>query len=174
MAGFRTAEYGFTNADGNGGGDDIQSKLMACAVVARLSGDQSAARRFADSTVARGVRLRQAAERRPRDAFGMGANADMFSAVALAAAGESSRAVALGEAALARYNRKNDAVEGSAMNRPMAVVYELAGRPHDAVAQLKIALGVPITITMAELRTSALWDPLRNDAEFKALLASRP
>ena len=57
------------------------------------------------------------------------------------------------------------------IDRLMALVDELSGRPHDAVAQLRIALGAPVTVTVAELRASALWDPLRNDAEFKALLA---
>jgi len=173
MAGFRASDFGFANADGNITGDPTQSKFAAYAVIARLSGDRSAARLFADSAVTVGAMVRQSAERRPRDAFGIGATADMSSALALAAAGESARAVALGESALARYNTKNDAMEGSSMNRTMAIVYELAGRPHDAVAQLKIALGVPITVTIAELRSSAVWDPLRNDAEFKALLASR-
>jgi tetratricopeptide (TPR) repeat protein len=170
MAGFRRADYGFGNADGNVGGDGPQNKFMAYAVLSRLSGDQSAAHHFADSAVALGVGARQRAERRPRDAFGTGANADMVSAAALAAAGESQKAVTLAEAALARYNTKLDAVDGATMNRMMALVYELAGRPHDAVAQLKIALAVPVTLTMAELRTSAVWDPLRNDAEFKALV----
>jgi serine/threonine-protein kinase len=173
IAGFRASEYGFANADGNISGDPTESKFAAYAVIARLSGDRSAARRFADSAVAAGAMVRQSAERRPRDAFGIGATADMSSALALAAAGESARAVALGESALARYNTKNDAMEGSSMNRTMAIVYELAGRPHDAVAQLKIALGVPVTVTIAELRSSAVWEPLRNDAEFKALVGIR-
>jgi hypothetical protein len=122
MAGFRASDFGFANADGNISGDPAQSKFAAYAVIARLSGDQSAARRFADSAIATGARVRQSAERRPRDAFGIGATADMSSAVALAASGESARAVALGESALARYNTKNDAMEGSSMNRTMAIV----------------------------------------------------
>ena len=174
MAGYRAAEYGFVNMDGNTSGDPAQTKFVAfSAVLSRLSGDQTAARVFADSAVAAGARVRRGAERLPRDAFGIGAIADMTSAVALAAAGDNQRSVALGEAALARYNAKNDATDGATQNRLMAMVYALAGRPHDAVAQLKIALVTPVTVSMAELRSSVLWDPLRNDAEFKALLASR-
>ena len=165
--------FGFVGADGNAIGDFAQGAYVAYAVLSRLSGNSAAARKFADSTVVLGDAIKVQARRRVGDPFGIGATADMSSAIALAAAGDP-RAPALAESAIGRFNAKVDGSDGPMMNRMMAIVYELAGRPRDAVAQLRIALAEPVTVTLEELRSSALWDPLRGDPEFKALLASRP
>jgi TolB-like protein/tRNA A-37 threonylcarbamoyl transferase component Bud32/Tfp pilus assembly protein PilF len=173
MADIRLGGYGFVGADGNASADFKHGAYAAYAVIAKLSGDLSAARRFADSTVAIGNVIKAKADRRAGDPFGIGAFADVNSAIALAAAGDG-RAIPVAEAAARRFNAKVDGAEGSMTARGLALVYELAGRPHDAVAQLKILTSVPITVTIAELRSSALWDPLRGDPEFKALIANRP
>jgi len=166
----RLGGYGFVASDGNGSGDYRQGAFAAAAVLSRLAGDAAAARRFADSALAIGTALKAKTDRRTGDPFGNGALADMHSATALAAVGDA-RAVPLAEAAARRFNIKVDGADGPSMPRMLALVYELANRPHDAVAQLKIATSVPMSVTIAELRLSVLYDPLRNDPEFKALIA---
>ncbi len=170
MAAIRKSAYGFVSSDGNSSGDYRQAAYAALAVLSRLAGDATAARRFADSALAIGSALKAKTDRRFGDPFGNGALADMHSATALAAIGDT-RAVPLAEAAARRFNIKVDGADGPSMSRMLALVYTLANRPHDAVAQLKIATSVPINLSIADLRLSALYDPLRNDPEFKALIA---
>jgi tetratricopeptide (TPR) repeat protein len=172
MAAVRLGGFGFFGAEGNSSGDFDQGAYAAQAMLSKLAGDHDAARSFADSAIALGKAIKAKADRRAGDPFGTGAFADLNSAVALAVIGDP-RAVPLGEAAARRFNLKVDGADGASTTRLMALVYELAGRPHDAVAQLRIATSPPIAVTLPDLRHSALWDPLRGDPEFKALLAGR-
>jgi serine/threonine-protein kinase len=172
MNAIRIAGFGFVGADGNASGDFTQGAYEALAVLSSPSGDRLAARKFADSTELLGRAQKAKADRRVGDPFGVGAFADMETAIARAAIGDA-RAIPLGEAAAKRFNGTVDGADGVSMVRMLALMYELAGRPHDAVTQLKIATAKPITVTIEELRSSALWDPLRKDPEFIALIAKQ-
>ena len=169
----RAAHIGLSGPDGTTGGTN-QAVYATIAVVSRIAGDRVAARAAADTEVAMGDSIVRLARRRVGDPFGIAALADGYAAVALAAAGDSARAVTRIETAARDFNRQRDGSDAPSMNRLLAMVYMLVGRPHDAVAQLRISLGVPQMVGRTELRMSLLRDPLRADPEFKALLASFP
>lgn len=52
----------------------------------------------------------------------------------------------------------------------LAEVYAYLGRPRDCVAVLAALLRVPCKLTVPALKIDPVWDPVRNDAGFKALL----
>jgi hypothetical protein len=53
----------------------------------------------------------------------------------------------------------------------LAEVYAYLDRPRDCVAVLAALLRAPCKLTVPALKIDPVWDPVRNDAGFKALLA---
>ena len=169
VAGAREARFGLGWADGSG-----TSMYSTIAAIARITGDRATARGAADTAVVMADSVTRIARQRVGDPFGTAAIADGNAAIAQAAAGDSGRAVARLERAMREFTTARDGVDGPMMNKMAAIVYMLAGRQHDAVAQLKTAIAVPQIVTYGEVRMSLLWDPLRANPEFKALLAGLP
>jgi hypothetical protein len=56
----------------------------------------------------------------------------------------------------------------------VALVYARAGELDKAIDHLEVALSVPNFISIPWLRVDPLFDSLRDDPRFKALLASEP
>lgn len=90
-------------------------------------------------------------------------------AVALALRGEREAAVRLAETAAARFGLEQDALEGCATQRWLALTYTIVGRRADAVAVLSRLHGVPACPAPAELRLDPVWDGLRAEPGFARL-----
>ena len=63
-----------------------------------------------------------------------------------------------------------DAVGGVELVERFARIYVLAGDHEHALDELAFLLEIPSPVTVAVLRLDPVWDPLRDDARFQALL----
>jgi hypothetical protein len=113
-----------------------------------------------------------------RDVFGQLADAHASLGLAQALLGAKDAAVREGVIAAALNNVSRDAVEGPRGAGQLAAIYVLAGERDSAFAQLHYLLTIPaaygrpgsVTATAAGLRLDPLWDPLRGDPRFAALV----
>ena len=112
--------------------------------------------------------------RGPRDPFAIRALADMFGALGLAMRGDSAAAIARAGRAAEGFPIDRDAIEGPGLQRWLAAVYARTGRHRESIAILRRLLGIPSNLGRGELRLDPLWDPLRTNAEFQALLSELP
>jgi TolB-like protein/Flp pilus assembly protein TadD len=92
--------------------------------------------------------------------------------LALAYAGLGEKAKALEQAQRAVKDYDTDAVNKPWSEAALAQIQARFGNHDAATAALPHLLEVPAGITPADLRFNPLWDPLRNDARFQALLKS--
>ena len=153
--------------------DAQQGVLVQIALASRLAGDRATTRGYADSAVSVGDSLARLAKRRPGDPFGHEAIANMLSAIALAAAGDSTRAIPMAERAATDFTVEKDAADAYEMPRYLAIAYMFAGRRQQAIASIRKAMAPPRSILPGELRLNSLWDPLRSDPAFQALASGR-
>lgn len=140
-----------------------ENRLALLVAAAReRRGDPAGARATAEANLA-SLKVRLA--RFPNDAYYRG-----FLAVALAQLGR--RDEALREAEKAFQQKRNDTFSGPRFEETQALVDAILGRRREAVQRLARLLAVPYQrpISAAELRLNPLWDPLRDDPEFEALL----
>jgi hypothetical protein len=63
-----------------------------------------------------------------------------------------------------------DAFSGTAHLQDLAVTYALIGEQEGAIDQLEAAVSVPSLVTASELRLNPLYDALRGNPRFQALL----
>ena len=80
-------------------------------------------------------------------------------------------AVSTSKAAIERWNPKSEPRQLWLSERDAAAIYARFGRKKEAIALLRHLLSVPSQLTVPLLRASPSWDNLRDDPEFKALLA---
>jgi tetratricopeptide (TPR) repeat protein len=147
-------------------------RLANLAHFARLAGDSALMRVIADS-------LLQEAER-IRSRIGSGAQADVFGALAkahtdigLASAflGDRERAVQEGRQGAAMLPFSRDAVEADAPAFELVEIYLVTGQHTAAIHQLRRLLALPSTAASVwRLRLDPIFDPLRGDSAFQALL----
>ncbi len=141
----------------------VQSRIATLAAVAReRSGDHRGA--LAAAEVNR-ITLEAQVVRFPREPFYLG-----YLAVALAQLGRKGEALSLAEEAVQQ--RRDDAFTGPRMLEIQAMVEMIVGNRHKAINRLARLLMTPYQspISAAELRLSPIWDPLRDDPEFKKLV----
>ena len=80
-------------------------------------------------------------------------------------------AVSTSKAAVERWNPKSEPRQLWFSEANAAVIFTRFGRKKEAIELLRHLLSVPSEVTVPLLRASPSWDNLRDDPEFKALLA---
>lgn len=105
-------------------------------------------------------------------------DADLHLALGFAYAGlgQKPEAIAEGERAVALIPVTEDALTGADMLACQAQLYVRVGQPDQAIALLERVLSMPAGVIMSSalLRLDPVWDPLRDDPRFKALLLKYP
>ena len=84
--------------------------------------------------------------------------------------GEKDAAIAEAKRAMELLPESVDAFEGPNMTERLAEVYALAGEPDKAIDLLDGLLSRPGPLTVAILKNLPMWDPLRDNPRFVALL----
>ena len=84
--------------------------------------------------------------------------------------GRSERAVRHGRRAVDLYPMSVDALQAPSLSIDLALVYTMVGDNAAAIERLDFALSVPSILSVAWLESDPLWDPLRTDPGFAALL----
>jgi TolB-like protein/tRNA A-37 threonylcarbamoyl transferase component Bud32 len=134
-------------------------------LAARLRGDQSTAR--AAFTNAR-RELEQSVGSQPNYAQGLCALG-----VLDAALGNKQDAIREGERAVKLMPASKSAVDGPALMRYLAIIYAWTGEKDRAIEQLTEAVKLPVAgMSYGQLRLNPLWDPLRSDPRFEAIVTS--
>ena len=154
-----------------------RQRLLLLALANHAAGQARATALYADS-----VRQNAEAELRRlagwRDVFGGLADLHGFLGIAQALLGHKEAAVKEGQIAVALNPVTRDAIEGPRSVAQLAAIYALVGDRDAALDRLRFLTTVlsthwrpgPSITTAAVLRLDPLWDPLRNDPRFDALI----
>lgn len=67
-----------------------------------------------------------------------------------------------------------DAIDGPVLVIGLAEIYMMCGERDKAVKTCKEALSVPSNLSPAMLRVDPIWDPVRNDPDFRRLAEGKP
>jgi TolB-like protein/tRNA A-37 threonylcarbamoyl transferase component Bud32 len=134
-------------------------------LAARLRGDQSAA--HTEFTNAR-KDLERSVGSQPNYAQGLCALG-----VVDAALGNKEDAIREGERAVALMPVSKSAVDGPALMRYLAIIYAWTGEKDRAIERLSEVVKLPVAgMSYGQLRLNPLWDPLRGDPRFEAIITS--
>lgn len=90
---------------------------------------------------------------------------------ALAGLGRKEEAIREGERAAELLPESKDALDGPAITIALAQIYTWTGEKDRALQLLEHSLSTPGGISVALLKLDPVWDPLRDDPRFQALLA---
>jgi TolB-like protein/Tfp pilus assembly protein PilF len=99
-----------------------------------------------------------------------GAKLHIQLAKALAYLGEKNAALAEAQRASELQPETKDAFDGPAITEGMAQVQAIVGENDRAIEILDGLLSRPSSVTVSGLKVNPIWDPLRNDPRFQALL----
>jgi TolB-like protein/Tfp pilus assembly protein PilF len=88
----------------------------------------------------------------------------------LAGLGEKELAIAQGKRAVELLPESEDALDGPKTTVALAQIYTWTGETDQALQLLERSLSTPSGITIPSLRLDPMWDPLRNDPRFQALI----
>jgi tetratricopeptide (TPR) repeat protein len=90
-----------------------------------------------------------------------------------AALGNKEDAIREGERAVELIPVSKTAIEGSVLTQYLAIIYAWSGDKNCAIERLTEAAKLPGShVTYGYLRLHPLWDPLRGDPRFEAIVAS--
>ncbi len=98
------------------------------------------------------------------------ASRHMMLGMVLAGLGEKEAAIAEGKRAVALLPESQDALDGPKMILALAQIYAWTGENDAAFELLERSLITPAGVTVASLKLNPIWDPLRADARFQALI----
>ena len=148
-----------------------ESRLLYLSLVHRHAGDEERSAAYADSLLAEGqVEL----EKRPAavrfDVFGRRAVVHTSMAYAHALRGEKRPALRDIERALELFSADHDAIDGPGINEAHARVLVLVGEYERALDELEHLATIPSYLVPGRLRLDPLYDPLRGNPRFQALL----
>ncbi len=134
-------------------------------LVARLRGDEAAARAaFGNAR----KELEQMVRAQPEYAAALCALG-----VVDAVLGNNEEAIREGARALELMPVSKSAIEGAMLTQYLAVIYAWVGEKDHAIGQLAEAAKLPGShVSYGHLRLNPLWDPLRGDSRFEAIVAS--
>jgi TolB-like protein/Flp pilus assembly protein TadD len=88
----------------------------------------------------------------------------------LAGIGQKNAAIAEGKRAVELLPESQDAFDGPKMNVHLAQIYAWTGENDQALELLDRSLNTPNGVTVPVLRLDPMWDPLRSDPRFQALI----
>ena len=88
----------------------------------------------------------------------------------LAGLGEKESAIAEGKRAVQLLPESQDAFDGPKTTVALAEIYALTGESDRALELLERSLSTPNGVTVPVLRLDPIWDPLRSDPRFQALI----
>jgi tetratricopeptide (TPR) repeat protein len=88
----------------------------------------------------------------------------------LAGLGEKNAAIAEGKRAVELLPESQDALDGPKMTVALAQIYAWTGENDAALELLERSLSTPAGVTVSSLRLNPIWDPLRSDSRFQALI----
>ena len=133
-------------------------------MVARLSGDQKAAR---DAFTKARTELEKMVRDQPDYAEALCALG-----VVDAALGNKEDAIREGRRAVELMPVSKNAIEGALLTKYLAAIYAWTGDKDRALEQLDKAVHLPCYLSYGELRLHPIWDPLRGDSRFEQIVAS--
>jgi len=90
----------------------------------------------------------------------------------LAGLGKKELAIAEGRRAVQLLPESQDALDGPKMTVALAQIYAWTGESDDALRLLDRSLSTPNGITVSFLKLDPIWEPLRSDPRFQALIDS--
>jgi tetratricopeptide (TPR) repeat protein len=88
----------------------------------------------------------------------------------LAGLGEKDLAIAEGRRAVQLLPESQDALDGPKMTVALAQIYAWTGESDEALQLLDRSLSTPNGITVSFLKLDPIWEPLRSDPRFQALI----
>ena len=88
----------------------------------------------------------------------------------LAGLGEKNAAIAEGKRAVELLPESQDAFDGPKITIALAQIYARTGESEQALQLLDRSLSTPNGVTVPLLRLDPIWDPLRKDPRFQALI----
>ncbi len=92
--------------------------------------------------------------------------------LALAGLGRSEDAIREGREGLRLMPPEKEAWRGGYRVIDLARIYSMTGRADEAMDELEYVMSIPADLSAWELRLDPMWDPLRGDPRFEALIAS--
>jgi serine/threonine-protein kinase len=94
--------------------------------------------------------------------------------IALAGLGRKNQAIGEGRLAVDLLPVTKEAIRGLSRIRDLAAIYAMVGEVDEAVEQLELLLSLPGGMWEPALQLDPVWNPLRSDPRFQALLAKYP
>jgi serine/threonine-protein kinase len=88
----------------------------------------------------------------------------------LAGLGQKDAAIAEGKRAVELLPESQDAFDGPEVTQALAQIYAWTGERDQAFGLLDHSLTVPNGLTVPMLKLDPVWDPLRSDPRFQALI----
>ncbi len=148
-------------------------RLLRLAKLYRFAGDAEQARIHADSLVRlshRAIEERSRERAGKRDLFGRESIAQSRLGMALAMLGERAEAIRAGEKAVQLYPFSYDGTDGTTTRVYLAEILTLVGEHERAIDEMEAIRAEPSLLWLGRLRFDPIFDPLRDNPRFQALL----